>query len=97
MTTRGPKTCPSLICAMQTLSRPIPTPAITPNGRPDGRLDASVTRETRTTATIASPIPTSVKVGGTPSRTIPVTTGISAARTPVTGATTPIRPTARPW
>ncbi len=96
MTASGPNAWPSLIWARKTLNRPIPTPATSAKRTPDGPLDSSLTRDTRTTATIASAIPTSVSVDGTPSSTIPATTGISAAITPVTGATTPIRPTARP-
>ena len=79
MTASGPNACPSLTCATKTLNRPIPRPAINAKRRPDGPLDASLTRETSTTATIASTIPTSVSADGTPSSTIPATTGISAA------------------
>ena len=52
-------------------------------------------RRARPPAT-ASAIPTRTSGGGTPSRTIPAVTGMSAAMTPVTGATIPIRPTASP-
>ena len=96
MTTSGPKAWPSLSCAAKTLNRPIATPAISARPIPDGPLASSRTRETRTTASTASAIPNRTSGGGTPSRTIPAVTGMSAAMTPVTGATIPIRPTASP-
>ena len=97
MTASGPNAWPSLICATKTLNEPIPTPATRARPRPDGPTrPSSRTRDTRTTATIASAMPTRTSGGGTPSRTIPAVTGMSAAMTPVTGATIPIRPTARP-
>src|SRR4051812_15760459 len=46
---------------------------------------------------MARTMPTRTIVPGSPSRRIPAPTGMSAARTPVIGATTPIRPTDRPW
>ena len=76
--------------------RPIPSPPTSASPSPDGPPPSSRTRDTRTTATIARAIPTRTSGGGRPSRTIPAVTGMSAARTPVTGATTPIRPTASP-
>ncbi len=96
MTTSGPKACPSLICAAHTLNAPIATPPTSASSMPDRPPPSSRTRDTSTTATTAAAIPTSTSGGGRPSRTIPAVTGISAAMTPVTGATTPIRPTASP-
>ena len=43
---------------------------------PSAQPAASLTRETSTTATIASAIPTRTSGGGTPSRTMPAATGI---------------------
>ena len=42
-------------------------------------------------------MPNRTSGGGTPSKAIPTPTGMTAAMTPVIGATTPIRPTASPW
>src|SRR5579859_6404961 len=87
--------CDSL--EMMTLNSPIATPARSPKRRPDGPSLSSPDRETRRTAAIATTIPIVTGGGGRPWRTIPTPTGTSTAKTPVTGATTPIRPTARPW
>ena len=82
---------------MQTLNRPIATPPSRPHSMPDG-VEASWpgARVTSTTASSATPMPTTTSVDGMPSIANPTTTGTTAARTPVVGATTPIRPTDSP-
>ena len=79
------------------LKIPSPTPPNRAYWMPDGRPAGSDDRDIRITATNAAAIPTITPVGGRPSRTNPTDTGRVAATRPVTGATTPIRPTARPW
>src|SRR5262245_13209361 len=98
ITASWPRNAPSASRSANTLNNPSPTPASTPNSSPEPPPDpSSATRDTSTTARIASPIPASTIADGAPSRTMPTTTGIVAASTPVTGATTLIRPTASPW
>ena len=103
MTTSGPNAWPSLSCAAKTLNDPIATPAISarprpdgpggPNG-PDGRVAHPRHEDDRHDR---EPDPEQdERARGRPSRTIPAVTGMSAAITPVTGATIPIRPTASP-
>ena len=81
---------------MSTLNEPRPTPATRASSIPDGPPPPSSILETRTTATIASAIPTRTSDPGIPSVMMPATTGMTAAMTPVTGATIPIRPIASP-
>ena len=82
---------------MHTLNRPMPSPPSSPHWRPDA-AEASCpgARVTSTTASSASRMPTTTSADGRPSSANPTVTGTTAARTPVVGATTPIRPTARP-
>ena len=80
-----------------TLNRPSPIPPTIPYSIPDGRPSGSWDRETRITATRAKAIPITTSGPGRPAPTNPTATGMLAASSPVTGATTPIRPTARPW
>ncbi len=82
---------------MATPNRPIAVPAIRASGRPLRPPETSATRDTRTTATIATTMPATTIGPGMPSVTKPATTGMTAANTPVTGATMPIRPTASAW
>ena len=72
-------------------------PASKASPRPARPPPSSATVDTRTTATRATAIPRMTIVGRLPSMRNPAATGMSAARTPVTGATMPMRPTARPW
>src|SRR3954462_4393881 len=82
---------------MHTLKPPRITAASNANGTPDGRSGSDPgARVTRITATIAATMPTTAAGCGTPSSMNPTVTGTTAESTPVVGATTPIRPTARP-
>ena len=60
-------------------------------------MPSSGTRDTRTTATIARTMPTRTSAGGTPSSDDPGGDRDERGHDAVIGATTPIRPTARPW
>src|SRR5580765_461711 len=93
----GPNTWPCGSSPMRMLNVPIPMPATRPNSIPERAPSIPGTRDTRITATSARPIPAITGGLGSPATIIPKATGIVAARTAATGATTPIRPTARPW
>ncbi len=98
MTTSGPKTWPS-----GSAPRQGPVEQADPDPGDDGELDARsraaiapAARETRTTATMPAPIPARrVAPAGRPGRR-PRRPARARRSDPVTGATTPIRPTARP-
>jgi hypothetical protein len=96
MTVSALNTLPSLSCAMATPNSPIVVPAMSASLNPSRPPDSSATRDTSTTATTAITMPASTTGPGTPSVAKPATTGMTAARTPVTGATIPIRPIASP-
>ena len=81
---------------MATPKKPIAVPPTNASVRPSRPPVSSATRDTSTTATTASTIPTRTSGGGIPCVTKPAITGMTAARTPVTGATIPIRPIASP-
>src|SRR5918993_1022953 len=96
MTSR-PNALSPLNCPTQMLNRPIAMPAMSAHRIPDGRsVPTPGVRVTRTTATSATRMPATVAGAGRPSVRNPNATGTVALRTPVTGATTPIRPTASP-
>ena len=92
----GPKTRPGVTCAIRTLKVPSPRPATNAKRTPLLPDVSPPTRDTRTTAASASPIPTRTSAPGSPSSTMPAPTGMTAASTPVAGATTLIRPAASP-
>ena len=96
MALRSAKTSPVVSWAMATPNRPIATPPVSASVSPARPPLSSATRETRITAATASTMPMMTIGGGMPSITKPARTGITAASTPVTGATIPIRPIARP-
>src|SRR5690349_10623140 len=96
--TSGPRAVVPDSCPMHVLNTPVDRPAASAQAIPDGREgSAPGARVTRTTATKATRIPTMTAGCGIPSTAIPTMTGTTADNTPVVGATTPIRPTARPW
>ena len=99
----GSRPASESIWARATKKAPNPTPARIPSSKPDaaaepcsGATAVPGSRATSQIAGIARAIPIQTSRAGRSPRTTPTMTGSTAAPTPETGATTPIRPEERP-